>query len=62
MPKDSRLKKLVDYIRLSIRNLQVNFFHVVRQFNTTTDIINLAIGKPQGLMRAGELVLHLSPP
>jgi ribonuclease HI len=52
-PKDIRLKKIVDHIRFSLKNLQVNYYHVVRKHNTTVDeMANLAIGKVQGLMRA----------
>jgi hypothetical protein len=54
MPKDTRLKKIVDHIRLSLRNLQVNFFHMVRKHNTTADeMANLEIGKAQGFMWVG---------
>jgi hypothetical protein len=62
-PKDTRLKKIVDHIRLSLRNLQVNFFHVVRQYNTAADeMANLAIGKAQGFMWVGGMEFLIPPP
>jgi hypothetical protein len=62
MPKDLRLKKIVDHINFSLKNLQVSFYHVVRKHNSTTDAMtNLEIGKAQGLMRVGGIEVIIPP-
>jgi hypothetical protein len=62
-PKDIRLKKIVDHIRLTLKNIQVNYYHVVRKHNIVADeMANLAIGKGQGRMRANGTESLLPPP